>query len=83
MVEYESVVLKDDEGKNKRVRFKKGALHKQLKVPEDQNIPKGLMSKLKKAEVGDIVKFKGKSYKVTLLMKRRVNFAFVLMGRKK
>ena len=82
MVVYDTAILEDDSGKKQKVRFKKGALHRQLKIPEDQDIPKQLLRKLKKAEVGDSVVYKKKNYNVTTLMKRRVNFAFVLMGKK-
>ena len=82
MVVYDTAILEDDSGKKQKVRFKKGALHRQLKIPEDQDILKQLLRKLKKAEVGDSVVYKKKNYNVTTLMKRRVNFAFVLMGKK-
>lgn len=70
----ESVVLD-----GKKIKFKGGALHRQLGVPEDKTIPKGLMTALRKAKVGDVVQ----GHKVTALMKKRVNFAFTLMGKKK
>ena len=51
--------------------IKKGALHKQLKIPEDKKIPRPLLNKIKKAKVGEMVE----GHKVTALMKKRVNFA--------
>ena len=51
--------------------IKEGALHKQLKIPEDKKIPRALLNKIKKAKVGDMVE----GHKVTALMKKRVNFA--------
>jgi len=51
--------------------LKKGALHKMLKIPEDKKIPRTLLNKLNKAEVGSTVM----GYKITPLLKKRVNFA--------
>ena len=77
MVEYETAMLD-----GKKVKFRKGGLKQQLGLPIDQDIPKPLLNKLRKAEEGETVTYKKKKYKVTKLMKRRINFAFVLMGKK-
>ncbi len=58
----------------KKIKFKEGALHRQLKVPEDQDIGITNLRKIKKAEVGAMVKIKGKTFKVTPLMKKRAVF---------
>tara|TARA_R110000824_G_scaffold9582_2_gene42682 strand:+ start:3391 stop:3648 length:258 start_codon:yes stop_codon:yes gene_type:complete len=84
MPEYVTVKLKNDEGKEEKVRFKKGALHKQLGYPENKTIPRNVFTRVQKAKEGTTLKINGKDRKVTALMKRRVNFALVLMkGNKK
>ncbi len=55
--------------------LKKGALSKTLGIPEEKNIPKSLLQKIKKAEVGTTMEYKGKKIKVTKLLQKRVNFA--------
>lgn len=37
-----TVKLKDDDGKNKKVTFKTGGLHKALGVPMDEDLPEEL-----------------------------------------
>lgn len=61
------------------ITFKKGALRKMLKVPEDYEFKKSVLNKLKKIEVGDTFDFLGKERKMSKLMKQRINFALVLM----
>lgn len=51
--------------------LKKGALHKMLKIPEEKKIPRTLLNKLNKAELGSTVD----GIKITPLLKKRVNFA--------
>ncbi len=63
----------------KKIKFKEGALHRQLKVPEDQDIGITNLRKIKKAEVGAMVKIKGKTFKVTPLMKKRAVFGLNIM----
>ncbi len=55
--------------------LKKGALSKTLGIPEEKNIPKSLLQKIKKAVVGTTMEYKGKKIKVTKLLQKRVNFA--------
>ena len=55
--------------------LKEGALSKTLGIPVEDNIPKSLLNKLKKAEVGTTMEYKGKKIKVTKLLHKRVNFA--------
>jgi hypothetical protein len=62
-----------------RVTFKKGALRKMLKVPDDYEFKKPVLRKLQKIEVGDKFDFLGKTRTMTALMKKRINFALILM----
>ena len=66
-----TVKLKDDDGKKKPVTFKKGALHKALGVPESEDLPKGIMEKIKKGKVGDFVIVNGKKIKITDKLKKQ------------
>ena len=75
----ETVMLKDDEGKKKKVTFKKDALRNQLGYSGEETIPRNVFTRIKKADVGDKLKINGKNRVVTALMKKRVNFALVLM----
>lgn len=56
---------------------KPGALHQQLGIAKDTRIPKTLLSTIQGADAGDIIKNPTKTghrrYKVTPLLKRRVN----------
>ena len=58
----------------KKIKFKKGALHRQLKVPEDEDIGISNLRKISKSELGASVTIKGKTFKVTPLMKKRAVF---------
>ncbi len=67
-----------------KIEFKEGALHKQLKTPKGYTFKKAELEKMKKVENGDSFDFLGKKRKMTPLLKKRVNFALVLMkGSKK
>jgi hypothetical protein len=66
----------------KKVKFRKGALHKQLKVPLDEDIGNFNLRKIKRGEVGDMVRVKGKMFKITKLMKKRATFGLTLQGKK-
>ena len=69
--------------KNKRwiqkAKIKKGALHSQLSVPQNKDIPVTLLKKIKSATTGRTISNPTKTgkrrIKVTTLLKRRVNFA--------
>ena len=63
----------------RKIKFKEGALHRQLKIPEDENIGVSNLRKIKKAEVGAMVKIKGKTFKVTPLMKKRAVFGLNIL----
>jgi len=58
----------------KKITFKKGALHRMLKVPEDEDIGIPNLRKIARSEVGSSVNIKGKTFKVTPLMKKRAVF---------
>ena len=66
----------------KKIRYNPGALHRQLKIPEDENIGVSNLRKIKKAEVGAMVKIKGKTVKITPLMKKRAVFGLNIMPKK-
>ena len=66
-----------------KVKFKEGALRKQLKLKPAEKLSKAMLNKVKKTEVGKEFKLFNRKYKMTKLMKKRINFAIVLMGRKK
>jgi hypothetical protein len=61
---------------------KKGALSRQLDIPEEQNIPISLLGKIKKAKIGSVVKnptgVGKKRIKVTRLVKQRATLAHTL-----
>ena len=69
--------------KNKRwiqkAKIKKGALHRQLSVPKDKDIPVTLLKRIKNATTGGTISNPTKTgkrrIKITTLIKRRVNFA--------
>ena len=63
----------------KKIRYNPGALHRQLKIPEDQDIGVSNLRKIKKAEIGSEVTIKGKKFKVTPLLKKRAVFGLNIM----
>ncbi len=65
------------------IDFKQSALRTELKVPKDYKFTKPVLERLKKKETGDKFKFLDNEFKMTPLLKRRINFALVLMGRDK
>ena len=66
---------------------RKGALSRQLGIPEEDNIPVTLLKAIKYADIGEMVHnptTKGKRWiKTTRLLKRRANLALTLKGMKK
>jgi len=66
---------------------RKGALSRQLDIPEKDNIPVALLRVIKYADIGEMVHnptSKGKKWiKVTRLLKRRAVMAMTLKGLKK
>ena len=65
-----------------KIGLKKGALSRQLKIPEKDNIPVTLLNKIIKAKAGDTIRNPTKSgkkiIKVTRLLERRAIFAKTL-----
>ena len=63
-------------------KHKKGSLHRQLGVPKDKKIPKSLLARIKKTEIGNTVKNPCKTgkrkMKVTPLLKKRAVLAYTL-----
>ena len=60
----------------KQVKFKEGALRKQLKLKKDEKLTKPMIKKIINKEN---FKLFGRDYKMTPLMKKRFNFALTLM----
>lgn len=60
-------------------KIKKGALKRQLGVPDSYTFTKSELNKMKKVEVGNSFSFHGKSKKMTPLLKKRVTLALTLM----
>lgn len=65
-----------------KTQLKKGALSRQLGIPEKDNIPFTLLEKIKKAKIGDRIKNPTKSgkreIKVTRKLKKRAVMAYTL-----
>ncbi len=70
-----------------KIRLKKGALHKQLGIPQDQKIPLSLLNKIIAAKPGDTItnpSNKGrKRIKITRVLEKRANLARNLKNIKK
>lgn len=66
----------------KKAKLKKGALSRQLGIPEKDNIPFTLLEKIKKTEIGKIVENPTKtgkpSMRVTKKLKKRAVLALTL-----
>jgi len=66
------------------IGIKKGALHRQLGIPEDKKIPVSLLDKILLARPGEVIRFKlswmkkAKEVKVTPLLIRRARLAKTL-----
>ena len=66
----------------KKITFKEGALHKQLKTPSGYKFTRATLNKLKKIENGKKFDFLGKDFTMTDKLKKRISFGLVLMGKK-
>jgi len=68
-------------------KLKKGALSKQLGIPESEDIPVGLLKKIKETPTSTIMENPMKTgkrhYKITPLLKKRASLALTLKGFKK
>lgn len=81
---YDTAELKDAEtGKVEKVRYRQGGLHISLGIPQDEDLPKGIMEKIKAKKVGDKIKVKGKDIEITLKIKRQAVLGLNLMGKSK
>jgi len=58
-----------------KTRMKKGALHRQLGISSEKDIPMGLLNKIISAKTGQTIKRGKKTIKVTALLKKRANLA--------
>lgn len=65
------------------VKFKKGGLHKSLKVGDDYKFKKAELRRLEKVENGEAFEFHGKSMKMSPKLKKQITLGLTLMGRKK
>jgi len=63
--------------------IKEDGLRKQLKVKKDYKFKIGELKKLDKVKEGDAFKFQGKDFKMTKLLKKRIQLAINMMGSKK
>ena len=66
----------------KKIEFVKGALHKQLKVADDYKFTKSELERLEKINNGKQFNYKGRSFKMTDKLKKRITFGLNLMKRK-
>ena len=66
-----------------KVKFKEGGLRNQLKVKKDYKFTITKLRQLSRIPEGQSFTFEGKSFKMTKLMKQRINFGITLMSRKK
>ena len=67
----------------KKIKIKKDALRDRLGLKANEKFNKRELQSINKTEVGDMFKFRGKSFKMTELMKKRITLAITLMSRKK
>ena len=67
----------------KKITIKKDALRDRLGLKANEKFNKRELQSINKTEVGDMFKFRGKSFKMTELMKKRITLAITLMSRKK
>jgi hypothetical protein len=70
----ETAVLDD-----KTIEFRKGGLHKSLKVGDDYTFKRSELNKLKKVEVGDSFDFHKKKMKMTSKLKKQITLGLNLM----
>lgn len=58
-----------------KMKIKEGALRKQLKLKKGDKFTKTMLNRLSKIPDGERFDFKGNSFKMTKLMKRRIGLA--------
>ena len=64
----------------KKITFKEGTLRKQLKMKKNQKFTKSKLSILKKIAIGKKFKFNSYDFKMTKLLKQRINLGLTLMS---
>ena len=64
------------------IKFRRGGLHRSLKVPDDYSFKTAELRKLEKIETGKDFKFKGKDIKMTPLVKKQLTLGLNLMSKK-
>ena len=81
----ETIKLRKSKGAktNSDIRFKKGALRRQLKMKRGVEFTKANIDRLKKIKIGSRFRFKGNDFTKTKLMSERIDLAHTLMGFKK
>lgn len=67
----------------KKIRIKKGALRKQLKLKPNQSFSIPQLSRLEGIPLGKTFKFNGNTFKMTKLLKQRVTLGKTLMRKYK
>ena len=67
----------------KDIPIKTGALSKMLRIPEEDNISMALLNRINKMDIGEEFEQKGRTMKVSPLMKKRVSLAITLKKMKK
>jgi len=60
-------------------KIKKGALRRQLKVPDNYTFTRAALTRINATDIGQKFKFKGNEFKMTPLLKKRITFAISLM----
>tara|TARA_R110000824_G_scaffold93091_1_gene225387 strand:- start:230 stop:592 length:363 start_codon:yes stop_codon:yes gene_type:complete len=64
----------------KKIEIKKGALSKQLGIPEEKDIPKSLLTRINAMDIGESITYRQKTLRITRLLKQRVSLAITLKG---
>mgnify|MGYP003134251886 CR=1 FL=1 len=65
------------------IKFRRGGLHRSLKVPDEYTFKMAELRKLQKIDTGKEFKFKGKDIKMTPLVKKQLTLGINLMSKKK
>lgn len=62
------------------ITFKKGTLRRQLKMKKGEKFTRAGLRKLKTIKIGSPFSFNKRSFKMTKLMKQRIDLGYTLMG---
>jgi len=71
---YETIELDGE-----KVKFKEGSMRKQMKLKPEEKLTESKLKKIAGTETGKMFKMFKREYKATPLLKKRANFALVLM----